>query len=74
MKKHEENVILYNGKKFKNSLELNDMILKISSNGVKYTLLNLQELHLKSLIYELLNLTELFEPITAYELEILYKK
>lgn len=75
-KKHEENVILYNGKKnLKNSLELNDMILKISSNGVKYTPnLNSQELHLKSLIYELLNLTELFEPITAYELEILYKK
>ena len=73
---HEENVILYNGKgTLRNSLELNDMIRRISSREVKYTPnLNAQELNLKNLIYELLNLTELFEPVTAYELEILYKE
>ena len=72
---HEENVILYTGKgTLRNSLELNDMIRRISSKEVKYTPnLNAQELNLKNLIYELLNLTELFEPVTAYELEILYK-
>ena len=65
---HEENVILYNGKgTLRNSLELNDMIRRISSKEVKYTPnLNAQELNLKNLIYELLNLTELFEPVTAY--------
>lgn len=74
-KKHEENVILHNGKgALRNSLELNDMILKISSKQVKYVPnLNAQALNLKNLIYELLNLTELFEPVTAYELETLYK-
>lgn len=72
---HEENVILHNGKEtLRNSLELNDMIRRISSKEVRYTPnLNAQELNLKNLIYELLNLTELFEPVTAYELEILYK-
>ena len=74
--KHEENIILHNGKgTLKNSLELDDMILKISSKRVKYIPnLNAQELSLKNLIYELLNLTELFEPVTAYELETLYKE
>lgn len=73
---NEKNVILYGSKSLlKNSLELKDMIRTIASKEVRYTPnLNPQEISLKNLIYELLNLIELFEPITAYELESVYKK
>lgn len=75
-KHNEKNVILYNNKStLKSSLELNDMIRKIANKEVKFTPnLNAQAINLKNLIYELLNLTELFEPITPYELEVLYKE
>ncbi len=75
-RQHEENVILYSSKEtLKNSIELKDMITKIASRKVKYTPnLKEQKINLKNLILELLNLTELFEPVTAYELELLYKE
>ena len=73
---HEENIILYNGKaNLKSSLQLNDLITKISTKQVKYTPnLDPEKLGLKNLIYELLNIIELFQPISAYEIEVLYKK
>lgn len=73
---NEKNVILHNGKNtLKNSMAFNDMIRELSTKEVKFSPnVNPQEITLKNLIYELLNLTELFEPITAYELEYLYKQ
>lgn len=73
---HEENIILYTGKaNLKSSLQLNDLITKISTKQVKYTPnLDPQKLGLKNLIYELLNIIELFQPINTYEIESLYKE
>lgn len=73
---NEKNIILYNSKSaLKSSLELNDMIKEMATKEVRFTPnLNPQAINLKNLIYELLNLTELFEPITPYELEVLYKQ
>ena len=73
---NEKNVILYSSKAaLKSSLELNDMIAEIATKEVRFTPnLDSQAINLKNLIYELLNLTELFEPVTPYELEVLYKQ
>lgn len=73
---NEKNVILYSSKyALKSSLELNDMIKQIATKEVRFTPnLDSQAINLKNLIYELLNLTELFEPVTPYELEVLYKQ
>ena len=73
---NERNVILYSSKSaLKSSLELNDMIKEISTKEVRFTPnLDSGAINLKNLIYELLNLTELFEPVTPYELEVLYKQ
>lgn len=73
---NEKNVILYSSKSaLKSSLELNDMIKQIATKEVRFTPnLDSQAINLKNLIYELLNLTELFEPVTPYELEVLYKQ
>lgn len=73
---NEKNVILYSSKSsLKSSLELNDMIREIATKEVKFTPnLDSQAINLKNLLYELLCLTELFEPITPYELEVLYKQ
>lgn len=73
---NEKNVILYSSKSsLKSSLELNDMIRKIAAKEVRFSPnLDSRAINLKNLIYELLNLTELFEPVTPYELEVLYKQ
>jgi len=73
---NEGNIILYNGKQFlKQSSQFQDMIRAISSQEVKFTPnLNHDKLDLKNMIYEFLNIVELFQPVTAYELEKLYKE
>lgn len=73
---NEKNIILYSSKSsLKSSLELNDMIREIATKEVRFTPnLDSQAINLKNLLYELLSLTELFEPVTSYELEVLYKQ
>ncbi len=75
-KKNENNIILHNGKStLKTSLQFNDMIKNIANQKVKFMPnINSEEIKLKNLIYEFLNIIELLEPITPYELEMIYKE
>ena len=70
----ERNVILYNDRIENNSEFVSrmkeiascDLIIPVNNNP--------QAISTKSLIYELANIVELFQPVTAYEVESLYKK
>lgn len=70
----EKSVILYNGV-IKNNVEYmlrmkeiadEDLVIPINSNS--------NSIALKSLIYELTNIVELFQPLTVFEIEMLYKE
>lgn len=72
--KNSDNVIYYSGKVDENA-EYTDSIERIANEDLRIPINeDKANVSLRSLIYELANIVELFQPLTPYEIELLYKK